>query len=386
MPHREQRDRQRQEQRDEGGADTEQDRRATGGPEELQVPRRGREPGAAALREPADEHADRDADADCDHGGKARQHRQRPAAELVADGSPAGAVADPRVVRVAAQPRLSEQQHEAEHDREERQRGGTGGAEAEPVLGVDVQGERLEPQRDEGVELDERIERHEQQTAEQRRAELRQDDAEEDLTRIEPERARRLLERRIEPAQRDGDEQEDDRVVGERDDPCRADEPLERDAQRRPRVARDEERHRQRGDEQQRPEPPPGKPRPLDEPGCADADHAGDRRRDERHQHGVAQQRARRGCAEGVRDRGRPALEGLEGDDRDRQDDQDRDDRAHRDQARRDVASMSCDASHAHRSAPRATRTTRVGRRSSGRAAKAERRWPLSQRATASYT
>ena len=35
----------------------------------------------------------------------------------------------------------------------------------------------------------------------------------------------------------------------------------------RPRVARHERRDRQRGDEQHRPEPPGGQPRPLDEPG-----------------------------------------------------------------------------------------------------------------------
>ena len=301
-------------------------------------PRRGREPGAAALGEPADEHADRDAEADRDDGAKARHDRQRPATELVADGSPARAVADPGVVRVAPQPRFAEQQHDAEDDREERQRGGARGAESETVLRVDVLGERLEPQRDEGIELDERIERHEQQPAVERRPELRQDDAEEDLTRIEPERAGRILERRVEPTERDGDQQEDDRVVGERDDPRRTDEALQRDSERGPRVARDEQRDRERGNEQQCPEPPPGKPRPLDEPGTGDADHAGDRRRDERHEHGVAQQRARRGCAERVRDRRGAALEGLERDDHDRQDHQDRDDRGDRHQTGRDIA------------------------------------------------
>jgi hypothetical protein len=56
-------------------------------------------------------------------------------------------------------------------------------------LRIDVERERLESQCDEGVEFDERIERHEQQAAEQSRAKLREDDTEEDLTRIEPERA-----------------------------------------------------------------------------------------------------------------------------------------------------------------------------------------------------
>ena len=94
------------------------------------------------------------------------------------------------------------------------------------------------------------------------------------LSRVQPERARGLLERGIQPAQGDGDEQEDDRVVGERDDPSGAPESLQRLAERRPRVARDEQRHGQRGDEQQRPDLPSRQPGPLDEPGPGDADHA----------------------------------------------------------------------------------------------------------------
>ena len=146
VAHGEQRDRQRQQRAPRAPRrDAEQDVVRRRGPEELQVARGGRARRAAALGEPADQHADRDADADRDHGGEERQHRQRPAPELVADGRPPRAAADPGVVRVAAQPRLAEQQHDAEDDREERERGGARRAEAEPVLRVDVERERLEP-------------------------------------------------------------------------------------------------------------------------------------------------------------------------------------------------------------------------------------------------
>ena len=159
------------------------------------------------------------------------------------------AVADARVVGVAPESCLAEQQDQAEHDREERESGRPRRAEPELVLRIDVGAERAEFERDEGVELDEGVEHHEQQAAEQRGAKLRQDHPEEDPAGSESERLRRLLEGGIHPAERDGDEQEDDREVREPDHARCAEKTLQRAADARPGIARHERRHRERCDE-----------------------------------------------------------------------------------------------------------------------------------------
>ena len=82
--------------------------------------------------------------------------------------------------------------------------------------------------RDEGVELDERVEGDEQQAAERAGRSCGRTARRNVAQPLEPERASRLLERRIHHAQPGGDEQEDDRVVGEGDDRGRSPEPGER--------------------------------------------------------------------------------------------------------------------------------------------------------------
>ena len=150
-----------------------------------------------------------------------------PAAEVVADGRPPGALADAGVVRVAPQARLAEQQDDAEGDREERERGRARGAEAELVLRVDV---------DENVWNLSATKASNSTSASSTTSSMPPRSAGRSCgstTRkkvwraLSPSDRARLLERRVEAAQRDGDEQEDDRVVGERDDPGGAEEALE---------------------------------------------------------------------------------------------------------------------------------------------------------------
>ena len=179
--------------------------------------------------------------------------------------------------------------------------------------------ERLVLQRDERVELDERVQHHQQHAAEQRRTQLRQDHAEERPARVQPQRARGLLERRVHAAQRHRHQQEHDRRVGERDDPRRAQEPLQDRADARPRIARHEQRHRQRRHRQQRPHPPARQVGALDEPRRAHAEDTRQRRRDQCHQHRVQQQRPRRGRVDRLRDSRHAALQALDDRHADRQ-------------------------------------------------------------------
>ena len=272
------RDRERKRERDKRGGDADLDRGDGRGEQILEISAGARKSGMAALRRPVDEHAERDPVADRDHGSQRDEHRHSRPAELVARCDAPSTLTYARVVRVPAQARLTEEQDEAEPDRRKRQRGCTGRTEPQLVLGVDVEGERLELETDERVELDQRVQHDEEHRAEQRRTELRQDDTEERLPPAEPERPGSLLERRIEAPERHGDEQEDDRVVGERDDARRTHEALKRGTEVRPGVARHERRDRQGRHQQHRPQAPAGQPRSLDEPRRADAYRGADRR------------------------------------------------------------------------------------------------------------
>ena len=234
---------------------------------------------AAALGEPADQHADRDADAYRHHRRHRDEHRNHHAPQRVGRRQPPGALADARVVRVTTQLRLAEQEHHAQRDRDERECGRAGRTEPELVLRVHIEGEGLEFEPDKGVELDQRVEHDQQHPAVDRRLQLRQHDSEEGSGSAEPERAAGLLERGVEAAKRHRDEQEHDRVVAERDDSRRTDEPLERGAEVRPRVARYERRDRQRHHQQHRPHAPAGQRRAFDEPRAGNTDDGADRRR-----------------------------------------------------------------------------------------------------------
>ena len=85
--------------------------------------------------------------------------------------------------------------------------------------------------------------------------------------RPEPERVRRLLQARVEPAQRGRDRQEDQREVGQRGDRHRAGVAVQPGRDRDPAERVDERGHRERRHQQHRPHPTAGQVGPLDQPG-----------------------------------------------------------------------------------------------------------------------
>ncbi len=228
----------------------------------------------AVLRQPPQNGAERD----CDGHQRQKQKPQRrdvaPAAQCVAGGGAAGAAAEPAIARPAADQLLGDQTKQAQqhqhHSQQRRLRAGKPGA----IRRVDRGGERAKTQHGEGAELDQRVQRHQQHAAQQRRPQLRQDHAAENCGGALPQRARALFQRRVHLAQGGGDRQVDQRIIRHRDHQQRARQKPQARAAPDPPVAGGEGGHGGRHHHQHRPEPAARQIGPFHEPGGGGADHA----------------------------------------------------------------------------------------------------------------
>ncbi len=235
---------------------------------------------------------------------------------------PGAAAADPGETAPLAQPRLAERNGQADqhqHAREQRRRLIV---ELAGVLVEDRRGEGLDAQERQRAELRQHMRRDQQRAAAERRGDLRQHDAAEGPPAAMAERARNVLEARIEAAQCRDDRQIDQRHAVEGQDEDRALDLLEPRPERRPGEARDIGRH---GERQCRREAPPARPRQiaaLGAPRGRDGDDGGDQRDADRDGQRVEQEVQRIGAEEVVKDARRAGLPGPRRDVADRQDDE----------------------------------------------------------------
>ena len=219
------------------------------------------------LKEPITDHSDRNTerrDGERAEGGKDRKARP---AESRRRAHSSRADADARVPRIAAHSEFRKQQRKTQRDENEREQRGLGAGEPSAVLGVELGGEGPEAQQSEGAELGQRVEGDEQRAAEEGRAKLGKDDPQETSPGALAERARCLFERGIESAQRRGDRQVHQRIIGAGHDEQSAGEVLERIAHRNPGIAGDEGRDGEGRRKESGPHVSPGKIHAFDQPG-----------------------------------------------------------------------------------------------------------------------
>ena len=254
------------------------------------------------LLRPVDEHADGQRERQRDDQGAAGQRRPAPAAEVDDPRLARRSRADPVVG--AAPPRAAvEVEHaDGEQDEQRAERGRRRAVERRAVGDVDRAGKRVEAHQRHRPEVAQHVEGDEQRACADRRVELGQDDRAQDRRRRPAERARGLLELRVEPGERAAHRDQDEGIGEERQHEPGAREPVDRrdpvDAERleqplqralRP-ERRDEEvgadvaRDHQRQRRQHGPDPPPRQVRARRQPGQreGDRDRADGHRRGER--------------------------------------------------------------------------------------------------------
>ena len=230
------------------------------------------------LHQPIADHAERHAKRRRRQRHEGQQGRKPDPTETRARRDATGAGSNARIARPAAHVQFRHHTDEAQGDENEREERGFRPVKPGPVLGVKLGREGAEAQQRKGPELDQHVERDQQNAAVERRTQLRGDDSDEASPGPVAQRPRGLLQPRIKATQRGGDGQVDQRIIGAGHHQQRAGEVLQPVAERNPRVARDERRNCQRRDGKHSPDLPTRKVRPLDEPGGRRSDDGASRR------------------------------------------------------------------------------------------------------------